>query len=85
MFQHPGSLNVRQLQNTKYSQNVACIHKNVLFVSHILLDGPITTRSLQKNGYDFNVRNNIKDILYNTDVIASLVKLIAHSSVGKLA
>ena len=27
---------------------------------------------------------NVRDILYNTDVIMSTVKLIVHSSVGKL-
>ena len=64
---------------------MACIRKNVLSVNHILLECPITTRLLQKNGYDFNACNNVRDILYNTDVIASIVKLIVHSSVGKLA
>ena len=40
---------------------------------------------LQKNGYDFNAAcNNVRDILYNADVITSIVKLIIHSLVGKL-
>ena len=34
-----------------------------------------------KNGYDFNVCNNVRDVLYYTDVINSVVKLIAHSPV----
>ena len=44
----------------------------------------ITTELFQKNGYDFNACNNIRDILYNTDIINSIVKLIAQSPVGKL-
>ena len=38
----------------------------------------------RKNGYDFNACNNVREILYNTDVITSIVKLIIHSPVGKL-
>ena len=38
----------------------------------------------EKNGYDLNAYNNIRDILYNTDVITNTVKSIVHSSVGKL-
>ena len=38
----------------------------------------------QKNGYDFNDCNNVRDILYNTDIINSIIKLIVHSPVGKL-
>ena len=38
----------------------------------------------QKNGYDFNACNNVRDILYKTDIIRSIVKLIVHSSVGKI-
>ena len=38
----------------------------------------------RKNGYDFNACTNVRDILYNTDVIASIVKLFAHSHAGKL-
>ena len=38
-----------------------------------------------KNGYDLNVYNNVRDILYNTDVITNIVKSIVHSPVGKLA
>ena len=37
-----------------------------------------------KNRYDVNISNNVKDILYDTDVITSIVKLIVHSPVGKL-
>ena len=36
-----------------------------------------------KNGYDLNAYNNVRDILYNTDVITN-VKSIVHSPVGKL-
>ena len=32
----------------------------------------------------FNACNNVRDILYDTDIINSVVKLIAHSPVGKL-
>ena len=70
--------------NTKYSQNVACICKNILSAKHILLECPITTKLFQKNGYDFNACNNVRDILYNTDIINSIVKLIIHSPMGKL-
>ena len=52
---------------------------------YILLECPITTELFQKNGYDFNACNNVKDILYNTDIINSIIKLIVHSAVGKLA
>ena len=44
----------------------------------------ITKELYQKNGHDFNASNNVRDILYNTDVISSIVKLIVHSPVGKL-
>ena len=30
------------------------------------------------------INNNVRDILYNTDVITNIVKLIVHSPVGKL-
>ena len=70
--------------NTKYSQTVACICKNVLAVNHILLYCPITTKSFQKNGYDFNACNSVRNILCNTDVMTSVFKLIVHSAVGKL-
>ena len=70
--------------NTKYSQNVTCICKNILSVKHILLECPITTELFQKNGYDLNAYNNVRDILYNTDVITNIVKSIVHSPVGKL-
>ena len=70
--------------NTKYSQNVTCVCKNILSVKHILLECPTTTELFQKNGYDFNACNNVRDILYNTDIINSIVKLIVHSPVSKL-
>ena len=70
--------------NTKYSQNVTCVCKNILSIKHILLECPITTELFQKNGYDFNACNNVRDILYNPDIISSIVKLIVYSPVGKL-
>ena len=35
-------------------------------------------------GYDLNAYNNVRDLLYNTDVITNIVKSIVHSPVGKL-
>ena len=58
--------------------------KNILSVKHILFECPITTELFQKNGYDFNVCSNVRDILYNTNIINSVVKLIVHSPGGKL-
>ena len=65
--------------NTKYLQNVICVCKNILFVKQILLECPVTTELFQKNGYDFNACNNVRDTLYNTDIINPIVKLIVHS------
>jgi len=56
-----------------YLLNIYCL--NVL---------AITTELFQKNGYDLNVYNNVRDILYNTDVITNIVKSIVNSPVGKL-
>ena len=70
--------------NTKFSQNVTCVCKNIISVKHILLECPITTELFQKNGYDLNAYNNVRDILYTTDVITNIVKSIVHSPVGKL-
>ena len=69
--------------NIKYSQNVTCVCKNILSIKHILLECSNTTGLFQKNGYDFNPCKNVRDILYNTDIINS-IKLIIHSPVGKL-
>ena len=52
---------------------MTCVRKSVLFVNHILLECPIATELFQKNGYDFNACNIVRDILYNTDVIISVV------------
>ena len=71
-------------RDTKYSQNVTCVCKNIKLFKHILLECPITTKLFLKNGYDFNACNNVRDILYNTDIISSIVKLIVHSPVGKV-
>ena len=51
---------------------------------HILLECPITTELFQKNGYDLNAYNNVRDVLYNTEVITNIVKSIVHSPVGKV-
>ena len=58
--------------------------KNNVSVKQTLLECSITAELFQKNGYDFNACNNVRDILYNTDVINSIVKVIVHSPVGKL-
>ena len=55
-----------------------------LSVNHILLECHITTELFQKNGYDLNAYNNVRDILYKNDVITNIVKSIVHSPVGKL-
>ena len=38
---------------------------------------------ISENGYDLNAYNNVRDILYNTDVITNIAKSIVHSPVGK--
>ena len=38
----------------------------------------------KKNGYDLNAYNNVRDILYENDVITNIVKSIFHSPVEKL-
>ena len=63
---------------------MTCVCKNILSVKHILLESPITTELFQKNGYDLHAYNNVRDILYNNDVITNIVKSIVHSPVGKL-
>ena len=55
------------------------ICKNILSVKHILLECPIMTELFQKNGYDLQ---EIRDILYNTDVVTNIAKSIVHSPVG---
>ena len=55
-----------------------------LSVKHILLECPITKDLFLKIGYHFSDRNNVRDILHDTDVTISVVKLIVHSPVGKL-
>ena len=63
---------------------MTCVCKNILCIKRILLECPSTTELVQKNGYDLNAYNNVRDILYNTDVITNIVKSIVHSPVGKL-
>ena len=65
----------------KYSQNMTCICKIILSVKHMNV---LLPQFFQKSGYNSNACNNITDILYNTDVISSVVKLIVHSLVGRL-
>ena len=63
---------------------MTCVCKNIPSVKYILLGCPVTTDLFQKNIYDFNDCDNVRDILYNTDIIISVVELIVHSLVGKL-
>ena len=49
-----------------------------------LFECPLTTELFQKNEYYFNNCNNVRDILYNTDIMNSIVKLIVDNAVGKL-
>ena len=63
---------------------MAGVCRNIPSVKHILLECPVTVDLFQKNDYDFNDCNNVRDILYNTDIVISIAKLIAHSPVGKL-
>ena len=53
-------------------------------VYHVLLECPITTTLFKKDGYDFTPCNSVIDILYNTDVIIPIAKLIVRSPVGKI-
>ena len=41
-------------------------------------------RVISEKWYDINAYNNVRDILYNTDVITDIVKSIVHSPVRKL-
>ena len=56
----------------------------MLSVNYLPLECPITTELFQKNGHDLKACNNVRDILFNTDVITSVVQLIVHSLMGKL-
>ena len=42
------------------------------------------TELFHKNAYDLNAYNNVRNILYNTDVITNFVKVIVQSPVRKL-
>ena len=44
----------------------------------------ITTELFRKNRHDVNAYNNVRDILCNTGVITSVVKLSVHSMMCKL-
>ena len=63
---------------------MTCVCKNILSVKHILLECPIPTELFQKNGYDLNAYNNVREIFYINDIITNIVKSIVHSPVGKL-
>ena len=63
---------------------MTCVCKNILSVKHILLECPVTTGLIQKNGYDLIAYNNVRDILYINDVITNIVKSIVHSPVGNV-
>ena len=76
--------------NTKYSHNVTCICKNVvlpyLFQKNKNKTTTTTTnKQKQKTGMTLLLAaSNVRDSLYNTVVVTSVVKVIAHSPVGKL-
>ena len=55
--------------NTKYSQNVTCVCTRMSYYYRVIPE---------KKRYDFNACNNVRDILYNTDIINYIVKLIVH-------
>ena len=65
---------------------LTCVCKTILSVKHTLLECSVTTviKNKNKNGYDINACNNVRDILYNTDIMNFVVELIVHSPVGKL-
>ena len=62
---------------------MTCVCKNILSVKHYCLNALLLVIS-EKNGYDLHAYNNVRDILYNNDVITNIVKSIVHSPVGKL-
>ena len=68
--------------NTKYSQNVTCVCKNILPVKHILLECPITT-VISEKWIGLKCLQQCMRYLYN-NVITNIVKSIVHSPVGKL-
>ena len=59
------------------------VHRNVISYTHTHFN-VLLLQLFQKNGYDLNAYNNVRDILYNTDAITNIVKSIVHSPVGKL-
>ena len=74
IYQLHGTLNIHRISHAFVK----------ISVKHILLERPITTELFQKNGYDLNAYSNVRYILYNTDVITNIVKLIVHIPVAKL-
>ena len=61
----------------------------IFFFKSYLLDtcylNVLLPQLFQRNRNDINACNNIRDILYNTDIVNSIVKLIVHSPMGKPA
>ena len=78
-----------------YTHIVLCRTHRLTFLVHIKMPSRLPNNQhvlnvlllqcyFRRNGYDFNACNNVRDILYNSDVITSTVQLIIHSSVSKL-
>ena len=83
MSVHCGVIAERQTElatPTAHLSTAVC--KSILSVKHILPECPITTELFQEDGHDHNACNNVRDILYNTDIINYIVKLIVHTPVG---
>ena len=59
---------------------VCYIYIYIYIVGH---ECPITTAFFKKDGYDLTSCNSVIDILYNTDDIIAIAKLIVRSPVGK--
>ena len=67
------------------SMSIASVCSLVLYCP--VFDVRITVRCgccFLKNVDDLNAYNNVRDILYDTDVITNIAKSIVHSPVGKL-
>ena len=63
---------------------MTCICSDVLTVKHILLVWPNQSYFRKMGMTIMPITNNVRDILCNTDVMTSIVKLIVRSPVGKL-
>ena len=60
-----------------YVHKPTYIDNHIIIANPLLLECPITTDLFQENGYGFSVCSSVRDMLYNTDIIISIVKLIA--------